>query len=96
MAEKATVSTSKTPLGQTFAQATATAVASTSPFAQTECVVSLEKHLPKVRLSRPAGLYPVFYDLWLTTASQEAILNALPDNLFGCVFCSHIHLVEVD
>src|SRR5438128_5386158 len=96
MAEMATASTSKTPLGRTFAQAAATAVASTSPFAQTECDVSLEKHLPKVKLPCPAGLYPVFFDLCSTTASQEAIINALPDNLLGCVFRSDIYLVEVD
>ena len=96
MAEKATASTSKTPLGRTFAQAAATAVASTSPFTQTECVVSLEKHLPKVKLPRPAGLHPVFYDLCSTTASEEAIINVLPNDLLGCVFHSDIHLVEMD
>src|SRR5438128_2930430 len=96
MAEKATVSTSKTPLGRTFAQAAATAVASTSPFTQTECVVSLEKHLPKVKLPCPAGLYPVFYDLHSTTALQEAIIDVLPNDLLGCVFRSDIHLVEMD
>src|SRR5438128_3150820 len=96
MAEKATASSSKTQLGRTFAQATATAVASISPFAQTECVVSLEKHLPKVKLPCPAGLYPVFYDLRSTTASEEAIINVLPNDLLGCVFRSDIHLVEVD
>src|SRR5438128_5618783 len=96
MAKKATVSTSKTPLGRTFAQAAATAVASTSPFTQTECVVSLEKHLPKVRLPHPAGLYPVFYDLCSTMASEDAIIDVLPNNLLGCVFCLDIHLVEMD
>src|SRR5438128_1145823 len=96
MAEKATASSSKTQLGRTFTWATATAVATTSPFAQTECDVSLEKHLSKVKLPRPAGLHPVFYDLCSTTASQEAIIDALPDNLLGCVFHSDIHLVEVD
>ena len=96
MAEKATVSTSRTQLGQTFAWAAATAVASTSLFAQTECAVSLEKHLPKVRLPHPAGLYPVFYDLCSTTALEEAIIDVLPDNLLSCVFCSDIHLVEMD
>src|SRR5437879_12066275 len=96
MAEKATASTSKTPLGRTFAQAAATAVASTSPFAQTECVVSPEKHLPKVRLPRTVGLHPVFYDLHSTTASEEAIINVLPNDLLGCVFRSDIHLVEMD
>ena len=70
MAEKATASSSKTQLGRTFAQATATSVASVSPFAQTECNVSLEKHLPKVKLPHPAGLYPVFFDLRSTTALQ--------------------------
>src|SRR5437016_3111554 len=96
MAEKATASSSKTQPGRTFAQAAATTVASTSPFAQTECVVSLEKHLPKVRLPRPAGLHPVFYDLRSTTASEEAIINVLPNDLLGCVFRSDIHLVEMD
>src|SRR5580765_4838922 len=96
MAEKATASSSKTQLGRTFAQAAATSVASASPFAQTECDVSLEKHLPKVKLPRPAGLYPVFFDLRSTTALQEAIIDAFPDNLLGCVFRSDIHLVEVD
>src|SRR5437660_2845272 len=96
MAEKATASSSKTQPGRTFARAAATAVPTTSPFAQTECDVSLEKHLPKVKLPRPAGLHPVFFDLRSTTASQEAIINSLPDNLLGCVFCSDIHLVEVD
>src|SRR5438128_9132399 len=96
MAEKATASSSKTQPGQTFAQATATAVASTSPFAQTESVVSLEKHLPKVKLPRPAGLYPVFYDLRSTTASEEAIIDVLPNDLLSFVFRSDIHLVEVD
>ena len=96
MAEKATASSSKTQPGRTFAQAAATTVASTSPFTQTECVVSLEKHLPKVKLPRPAGLYPVFYDLRSTTASEEAILNALPNDLLGCVFRADIHLVEMD
>src|SRR5580765_33177 len=96
MAEKATASSSNTQLGRTFAKAAATAVASTSPFAQTECVVSLEKHLPKVRLPRPAGLHPVFYDLRSTTASEEAIIDILPNNLLGCVFRLDIHLVEMD
>src|SRR5437879_8232374 len=96
MAEKATTSTSKTQLGRTFAQAAATAVPALSPFAQTECAVSLEKHLPKVKLPCPAGLHPVFYDLRSTTASEEAIIDALPDNLLGCVFHSVIHLVEMD
>src|SRR5438128_5226162 len=96
MAEKATASSSKTQLGRTFAQAAATAVPALSLFTQTECVVSLEKHLPKVKLPRPAGLYPVFYDLRSTTASEEAIINVLPNDLLGCVFRSDIHLVEVD
>src|SRR5438128_9372206 len=96
MAEKAIASSSKTQPGRTFARAAATAVASTSPFAQMECVVSLEKHLPKVRLPRPAGLYPVFYDLHSTTASEEAIIDVLPNDLLGCVFCLDIHLVEMD
>src|SRR5438128_760476 len=96
MAEQATASTSKTQPGRTFAQAAATAVPALSPFAQTECVVSLEKHLPKVKLPRPAGLHPVFYDLRSTTASEEAIIDVLPDNLLGCVFRSDIHLVEAD
>src|SRR5580765_5664827 len=96
MAEKATASSSNTQLGRTFAKAAATAVASTSPFAQTECVVSLEKHLPKVRLPRPAGLHPVFYNLHSTMASEEAIIDVLPDNLLSCVFRSDIHLVEMD
>src|SRR5437879_443187 len=81
MAEKATASSSKTQPGRTFAQAAATAVASTSLFAQTECVVSLKKHLPKVKLPRPTGLHPVFYDLRSTTASEEAIINILPNDL---------------
>src|SRR5438094_4637516 len=96
MAEKATASSSKTQPGRTFARAAATAVPALSPFAQTECVVSLEKHLSKVRLPCPAGLHPVFYDLRSTTASEEAIINELLDNLLGCVFDSDIHLVEVD
>src|SRR5437660_11639308 len=96
MAEKATASSSKTQPGRTFARAAATAVPTPSPFAQTECVVSLEKHLPKVRLPRPAGLYPVFYDLCSTTASEEAIIDVLPNDLLGCVFHSDIHLVEMD
>src|SRR5438132_10331560 len=96
MAEKATASTSKTQPGRTFTRATATAVPALSPFAQTECVVSLEKHLPKVKLPRPAGLHPVFYDLRSTTASEEAIIDVLPDNLLGCVFREDIHLVEMD
>src|SRR5438094_8903975 len=96
MAEKATASSSKTQPGRTFARAAATAVASTSPFAQMGCVVSLEKHLPKVKLPRPAGLYPVFYDLHSTTASEEAIIDVLPNDLLGCVFHSDIHLVEMD
>src|SRR5437660_7942326 len=96
MAEKATASSSKTQLGRTFAWAAATAVPTPSPFAQTECVVSLEKHLPKVKLPRPAGLYPVFYDLRSTTASQEAIIDVLPNDLLGCVFREDIHLVEMD
>src|SRR5438128_1293642 len=96
MAEKATASTSKTQPGRTFARAAATAVPALSPFAQMECVVSLEKHLPKVKLPRPAGLYPVFYDLRSTTASEEVIINVLPNDLLGCVFRSDIHLVEMD
>src|SRR5438128_10045302 len=96
MAEKATASSSKTQPGRTFAQAAATAVPALSPFAQTECAVSLEKHLPKVRLPHPTGLHPVFYDLHSTTASEEAIINVLPNDLLGCVFRSDIHLVEMD
>src|SRR5438132_5707760 len=95
MAEKATVSTSKTQLGRTFAQAAATAVASTSLFTQTECVVSLEKHLPKVKLPCPAGLHPVFYDLHSTMASEETIIDLLPNDLLSFVFRLDIHLVEM-
>src|SRR5437879_12805296 len=95
MAEKATTSTSKTQPGRTFARAAATAVPALSPFAQTECVVSLEKHLPKVKLPRPAGLFPVFYDLRSTTALQEVIINAIPNDLLVCVFCVVFHLFEI-
>ena len=97
MAEKAVASLSKAQLSLTFTEATATAAAtSTSPFARTECAVSLEKHLPTLRLPRPAGQYPVFFDLRSTTASQDAILDALPHSLLGCVFREDKHLVELD
>src|SRR5437660_1208985 len=97
MAKKAIDSSSKVQLGLTFAKATATAAAtSTSPFACTECAVSLEKHLPMLRLPHPAGQYPVFFDLHSTTASQDAIIDALPHSLLGCVFREDKHLVELD
>src|SRR5580765_4538166 len=97
MAEKAVASSSKAQLGLTFAKAAATAAAtSTSPFARTECVVSLEKHLPVLRLPHPAGQYPVFFDLHSTSASQDDIVNALPHSLLGFVFQEDKHLVEVD
>src|SRR5437899_3379187 len=97
MAEKAVDSSSKVQLGLSYLKATATAAAtSTSPFARTECAVSLEKHLPMLRLPCPAGQYPVFFDLRSTTVSQDAILNALPHSLLGCVFREDKHLVELD
>src|SRR5438128_11760568 len=97
MAEKAIDSSSKVQPGLTFAKAAATTAAtSTSPFACTECAVSLEKHLPTLRLPHPAGPYPVFFDLRSTTASQDAIIDALPHSLLGCVFREDRHLVELD
>src|SRR5438128_7995685 len=97
MAEKAVDSSSKVQLGLTFAKAAATAAATTiSPFARMECAVSLEKHLPMLHLPRPAGQYPVFFDLRLTTASQDDIINALPHSLLGCVFRKDKHLVKLD
>src|SRR5438128_936160 len=96
MAEKAVASSSKTQPGLTFSQATANAVATPSPFAHTECDISLEKHLPTIRLPKLAGLYPVFFDLRSTTASSEDILNALPVSLLGCVFREDKHIVEMD
>src|SRR5438128_7768393 len=97
MAEKAVDSSSKVQLGLSYSKAAATAAAtSTSPFARTECAVSLEKHLPTLCLPRPAGQYPVFFDLRSTTASQDAILDALPHSLLGCVFREDKHLVELD
>src|SRR5438128_12594157 len=96
MAEKAVASSSKAQPGLTYSQAAANAVASPTPFARTECDVSLEKHLPTIRLPKPAGLYPVFFDLRSTTASSEDILNALPVSLLGCVFREDKHIVEMD
>src|SRR5438128_4981966 len=97
MAEKAVASSSQAQLGLSFAKAAATAAATTtSPFARTECAVSLEKHLPTLRLPRPAGQYPVFFHLRSTTASQDAICDALPHSLLGCVFREDRHLVELD
>src|SRR5437016_10263009 len=96
MAEKAIASSSKAQPGLTYSQAAANAVATPSPFARTECAVSLEKHLPTIRLPKPAGLYPVFFDLRSTTASSEDILNALPISLIGCVFREDKHIVEMD
>src|SRR5438128_4869592 len=97
MAEQATDSSSKVQPGLSYSQAAAsTAATSISPFARTECAVSLEKHLPTLRLPRPAGQYPVFFDLRSTPASQDAILDALPHSLLGCVFCEDRHLVELD
>src|SRR5438128_8521024 len=97
MAEKAIDSSSKVQPGLTFAKAAATTAAtSISPFAHTECAVSLEKHLPTLRLPRPAGQYPVFFDLRSTTASQDAIIDTLPHSLLGCVFHEDRHLVELD
>src|SRR5438132_13307745 len=96
MAEKAVASSSKAQPGLTYSQAAANAVATPSPFTRTECAVSLEKHLPTIRLPKPAGLYPVFFDLRSTTASSEDILNALPISLLGCIFCEDKHLVEMD
>src|SRR5437879_3560260 len=97
MAEKAVASSSKAQPGLTYSHAAATTAAQTNtPFTRTECAVSLEKHLPAFRLPRPAGQYPVFFDLRSTTASQEAIVNALPHSLLGFVFREDKHLVEVD
>src|SRR5438128_10394753 len=97
MAEQATDSSSKVQPGLSYSKATAsTAATSISPFACTECAVSLEKHLPTLRLPCPVGQYPVFYDLRSTTASQDAILDALPHSLLGCVFREDRHLVELD
>src|SRR5438132_1040346 len=96
MAEKAVASSSKTQLGLTYSQAAANAAATSSPFARMECDVSLEKHLPTIRLPKPAGLYPVFFDLHSTMASLEDILNALPISLLGCVFREDKHIIEMD
>ena len=96
MAEKAVASSSKTQLGLTYSQAAANAAATSSPFARMECDVSLEKHLPTIRLPKLAGLYPVFFDLHLTTASQDNIINALPHSLLGFVFREDRHLVKAD
>src|SRR5438128_2247733 len=97
MAEKAIASSSKVQLGLSYSKAAATtATTSTSPFARTECAVSLEKHLPMLHLPRPAGQYPVFFDLRSTTVTQDAILDALPHSLLGCVFREDKHLVELD
>src|SRR5438128_5890335 len=96
MAEKAVASSSKTQLGLTFSQAAANAVTTPSPFACMECDVSLEKHLPTIRLPKLAGLYPVFFDLHSTMASSEDILNTLPTSLLGCVFHEDKHIVEMD
>src|SRR5207247_9898307 len=76
--------------------AAASAVDSASPFPRTECLVSFEQPLPTFRLPKPAGLYPVFFDLRSTTASSEDILNALPVSLLGCVFREDKHIVEMD
>src|SRR5580765_2821997 len=97
MAEKAVASSFKAQPGLTYSQATANAAAKTNtPFTRTECSVSLEKHLPAIRLPRPAGQYPVFFDLHSTTAPQEDIVNALPHSLLGFVFRDDKHLVEAD
>src|SRR5437879_11204278 len=96
MAKTAIASSSKAQPGLTYSQAAANAVATPSPFARTECDVSLEKHLPTIRLPKPAGLYPVFFDLRSTTASSEDILNTLPISLLGCVFHEDKHIVEMD
>ena len=96
MAKKAVASSSKAQLGLTYSQAAANAVATPSPFACMECDVSLEKHLPTIRLPKLAGLHPVFFDLHSTTASSEDILNALPISLLGCVFREDKHIVEMD
>src|SRR5437879_13643784 len=96
MAEKAVASSLKAQPGLTYSQAAANAVATSSPFARTERDVSLEKHLPTIRLPKPAGLYPVFFDLCSTTASSEDILNALPISLLSCVFHEDKHIVEMD
>src|SRR5437879_6175648 len=97
MAEKAVASSSKAQPGLTYSHAAATTAAQTNtPFTRTECAVSLEKHLPAFRLPRPAGQYPVFFDLRSTTASQEDIVNALPHSLLGFVFREDKHVVEAD
>src|SRR5437773_10216443 len=96
MAENAVASSSKVQPGLSFAKAAATAAATTSPIAHTECAVSLEKHLPTLRLPRPAGQYPVFFDLRSTTASQDTIIDALPHSVLGCVFHEDKHLIELD
>src|SRR5437773_12579404 len=97
MAEKAVASSSNVQPDLSFAKAAATAAATTiSPFARTACAVSLEKHLPTLRLPRPAGQYPVFFDLRSTTASQDTILDVLPHSILGCVFREDKHLVELD
>src|SRR5438128_7600018 len=97
MTEKAIASSSKVQLGLTFSQAAANAAVKTdTPFTCMECTVSLEKHLPAIRLPRPAGQYPVFFDLCSMTAPQEDIVNALPHSLLGFVFQDDKHLVEAD
>src|SRR5438132_1135644 len=97
MAEKAVASSSKAQLGLTYSQAAANTAAKTNtPFTRTEYTVSLEKHLPVIRLPRPTGQYPVFFDLCSMTASQEDIVNALPHSLLGFVFQEDKHLVEAD
>src|SRR5437773_9597379 len=97
MAKKAVASSSKVQPGLTFSQAAANTAAKTNtPFTRTECAVSLEKHLPAFRLPRPAGQYPVFFDLRSTTVSQEDIVNALPHSLLGFVFREDKHVVEAD
>src|SRR5438128_1154893 len=97
MAEKAVALSSKVQPGLSFSQAAVNAVAKTdTPFTRTECTISLKKHLPAIRLPRPAGQYPVFFDLHSMTASQEDIVNALPHSLLGFVFRDDKHLVEAD
>src|SRR5438128_2705698 len=97
MAEQAIDSSSKVQPGLSYSKAAATTAAtSTSAFARMECAVSLEKHLPMLCLPCPAGQYPVFFDLHLTTASQDAIINALPYSLLGCIFHEDKHLVELN
>jgi len=80
----------------TWAEIAKQPVAAQKLFGQTECTVSFDKYIPKVKTPPPAGKYPVFYDLSVTEAPHEEIATVLPPGILGVVWRPDLKVLEVD